>query len=107
MQATLLMLKQSTSSRERAETILGETPLRTDEIPIIDFIKLSEIEKEEIWAKKIIGKSDVEIAKLIQRLNINDWVNEGQKHLQEDEDLSFLSARYNYTKFQNPIRGLF
>jgi len=58
-------LKSIDELKERAETILGETPLKIEEIPIIDFVRLSEIEQNNIWFKKIIGKSDVEIAKLI------------------------------------------
>ncbi|MEG2000450.1 MAG: AAA family ATPase [Evtepia sp.] len=42
---------------------------------------------DAIWMKKIIGKSDVEIAKLIQHLNMNDWVNKGRSYIQEDTDI--------------------
>lgn len=34
--------------------------------------------------KKILGKSDVSIAQYIQRLNINDWVNEGRLYIQDN-----------------------
>ena len=49
--------------------------------------ELSKIEQDSIWNKKIIGKSDVNIGELIQRLNINDWVNEGRKYIQDDSNL--------------------
>ncbi|HZJ37156.1 MAG TPA: AAA family ATPase, partial [Gillisia sp.] len=100
-------LKTIEELKERAETILGETPLKIPEIPSIEFTKLSEIEQENIWSKKIIGKSDVEIAKLIQRLNINDWVNEGKKHLQDDETCPFCQQETITQEFRNQLEGYF
>ena len=100
-------LKTIEELKERAETILGETPIKIPEIPIIDFLRISEIEQKDIWSKKIIGKSDVEIAKLIQRLNINDWVNEGKKHLQEDETCPFCQEKTITQDFRNQLEGYF
>jgi wobble nucleotide-excising tRNase len=100
-------LKTIEELKERAETILGETPSKTPEIPSIEFSKLSEIENDNIWSKKIIGKSDVEIAQLIQRLNINDWVNEGKKHLQEDETCPFCQQETITQSFRNQLEGYF
>lgn len=100
-------LKTIGELKERAETILGETPIKIPEIPTIDFFRISEIEQEDIWSKKIIGKSDVEIAKLIQRLNINDWVNEGKKHLQEDKTCPFCQEKTITQDFRNQLEGYF
>jgi len=101
------VLKTIEELKERAKTILGETPIKIPEIPSIDFAKLLEIEQEPIWSKKIIGKSDVELAKLIQRLNINDWVNEGKKHLQEDEICPFCQEATITQDFRNQLEGYF
>ena len=100
-------LKTIEELKERAETILGETPIKIPEIPTIDFARLSEIELDDIWSKKIIGKSDVEIAKLIQRLNINDWVNEGKKHLQENEICPFCQEETITQDFRNQLESYF
>lgn len=100
-------LKTIEELKERAETILGETPIKIPEIPTIDFARLSEIKQEDIWSKKIIGKSDVEIAKLIQRLNINDWVNEGKKHLQENETCPFCQEETITQSFRNQLESYF
>lgn len=53
-------------------------------LPVISDNDMDIIEQNEIWNKKIIGHADINIGNLIQRLNINDWVNEGRKYLQED-----------------------
>jgi wobble nucleotide-excising tRNase len=70
--------------KAKAETIFGEQPQRIDPINQISFQRVLEIEENEIWKKIIVGKADVDIAKLIQKLNINDWVNQGRDYIQED-----------------------
>jgi len=71
----------------RAKTLFGTIPSPLNELPVPDFYNINAIESNAIWNKKVIGKADVEIAKLIQRLNINDWVNEGINYIQEDSDI--------------------
>lgn len=100
-------LKTIEDLKERAKTILGEQPKSLDTISTITFSRIDEIEKDEIWSKKIIGKSDVEIAKMIQRLNINDWVNEGKKYLQEDETCPFCQQDTITKEFRNQLEGYF
>ncbi len=100
-------LKAIEDLKERAKTILGEQPKSLDTIPTITFSRIDEIEQDEIWSKKIIGKSDVEIAKMIQRLNINDWVNEGKKYLQEDETCPFCQQDTITEEFRNQLEGYF
>lgn len=100
-------LKTIEDLKERAKTILGEQPKSLDTIPTISFSRIDEIEQHGIWSKKIIGKSDVEIAKMIQRLNINDWVNEGKKYLQEDETCPFCQQDTITEEFRNQLEGYF
>ncbi|TNE71991.1 hypothetical protein EP331_08100 [bacterium] len=70
--------------REKAKTIFGQQPQRIEPISQISFERVLEIEKNQIWKKIIVGKADVDIAKLIQKLNINDWVNQGREYIQDD-----------------------
>lgn len=78
-------LKTYKELKEKAKTIFGKVPEIMSFITSIDFARLTEIETEEIWQKKIIGKADVKIAALIQKLNLNDWVNEGRNHLKAND----------------------
>ncbi|WP_055437236.1 AAA family ATPase [Lacinutrix algicola] len=73
--------------KTKSQTIFGEPPKRIDSFDVIDFKRLVEIEKDEIWQKKIIGKADVDIAKLIQKLNIDDWIIKGKGLLDETETI--------------------
>jgi len=66
---------------KKAKTIFGNRPGKLDPLPSIEFSETSRIEISRIWSKKIIGKSDVCISSLIQKLGINDWVNEGRSYL--------------------------
>ncbi len=100
-------LKTIEDLKERAKTILGEQPKSIDTIQTITYSRIDQIEQDEIWSKKIIGKSDVEIAKMIQRLNINDWVNEGKKYLQEDETCPFCQQDTITEEFRNQLEGYF
>ena len=69
---------------EKAKTIFGKVPQSITPINVIEFDRIIEIENNPIWKKVIVGKADVDIAKLIQKLNINDWVNQGRNYIQED-----------------------
>lgn len=70
--------------KEKAKTIFGKAPQNIDPISQISFDRIAEIEANTIWKKIIVGKADVDIAKLIQKLNINDWVNQGRDYIQEN-----------------------
>lgn len=68
----------------KAKTILGEVPQNITLINLITFDRVIEIEKNLIWKKIVVGKADVDISKLIQKLNINDWVNVGRNYIEND-----------------------
>lgn len=72
---------------EKAETIFGERPIAIPPLSTITYNRIVEIENHTIWNKKILGKADIEISKLIQRLNLNDWVNTGRGVLEEGSEI--------------------
>ncbi|MES2478097.1 MAG: AAA family ATPase [Bacteroidota bacterium] len=90
----------------KAETIFGEQPERIDFISQISFERVLEIETNEIWKKIIVGKADVDIAKLIQRLNINDWVNQGKEYI-EDTTCPFCQQKTITDDFKKQIDSFF
>ncbi len=93
--------------REKAETIFGEVPYTLSLISAIDFKRILEIESEKIWNKKIIGKSDVQIAPLIQKLNLNDWVNEGRTYIEDSEICPFCQQQTITATFKKQIEDYF
>lgn len=92
--------------QEKAKTIFGELPQRIDPINQISFDRILEIEANEIWKKIIVGKADVDIAKLIQRLNINDWVNQGREYI-EDTTCPFCQKKTITEDFKNQLESFF
>ena len=93
--------------KKKAKTIFGKVPTEMPLLITIDFTRLLEIESDKIWQKKIIGKADVEIAKLIQRLNLNDWVNEGRNYLQPDTTCPFCQQPTITSEFRKQLENYF
>ena len=93
--------------KKKAETIFGKSPQTILSIPVIDFTRILEIETNNIWQKKILGKADVDIAKLIHKLNLNDWVNEGRNYLQEDETCPFCQKPTITKDFRKQLEDYF
>lgn len=94
--------------KEKSKTIFGEEPVTIPLIQSISYTRLSEIETNDLWSKKIIGKSDVDISAMIQRLNLNDWVNQGRAFLQQDSDICpFCQQPTISEKFRNDLEKYF
>lgn len=101
------ILKTYIELKEKSKTIFGERPTLMPLISIIDTDRILEIESDAIWKKKILGKVDVDIAKLIQKLNLNDWVNEGRNYLQEDETCPFCQQQTITKNFRRQLEDYF
>ena len=69
----------------RAETVFGETPQLERPFTIPDWKGLIAHEDNPILKKKIIGKSDVDIAAMIDRLGNSDWVKQGRRYYDKNE----------------------
>jgi wobble nucleotide-excising tRNase len=92
---------------EKAKTVFGEVPQNISPINLITFSRIIEIENNSIWGKIIVGKADVDIAKLIQKLNINDWVNQGRAFIQEGNTCPFCQQDTITESFKNQLAGFF
>jgi wobble nucleotide-excising tRNase len=92
--------------QKNAEIIFGDQPVTMELIGDISFSRVIEIESDEIWKKIIVGKADVDIAKLIQRLNISDWVNQGRSYIQ-DEKCPFCQQATITAEFKSQIEVFF
>ncbi|RKF38673.1 hypothetical protein BCY89_26785 [Sphingobacterium siyangense] len=92
---------------EKSKTIFGKIPTTLPSIETIEFNRLSDIENDRIWKQKIIGKTDVNIAKLIQKLNLNDWVNEGRDYINEDDTCPFCQQETITESFKKQLDDYF
>ena len=78
------VLKSFDELKAKSEILFKKVPVVFDKIQEIKYDDIIDTENKAIWNKKIIGKADVEISKLINRLNISDWVHEGVKYIEKD-----------------------
>ena len=70
----------------RAKTLFGASPTSQDPVKMPDPARrLLSHEDNPILLKKVIGKTDVNIADLIEKLDNSDWVMRGQKYYDPDE----------------------
>ena len=93
--------------KEKANTIFGKKPETNLPFQNISFNDVVNIENDEIWQDKIIGKSDVKIAQLIQTLNLNDWVNKGREYLQDDDVCPFCQEKTITEDFRQQLEDYF
>lgn len=94
--------------KEKATTIFGEVPQNISPINTISYNRTLDIEIEPVWKKIIVGKADVDIAKLIQKLNINDWVNQGRSYIQVDDQTCPFCQQQTITEdFKNQLESFF
>lgn len=100
-------LKLYEELKDKAATVFGKAPIGLPLINQVAFPRLPEIESDAVWAKKIIGKSDIEIAKLIHHLSINDWVNEGRGYLQENGVCPFCQEETITDAFRKQLDSYF
>lgn len=93
--------------KKKSKTIFGKAPESIGLINTVDFSKIITIEKDDIWGDKIIGKSDVDISRLIQKLNINDWVNQGRSYIQDNLTCPFCQQPTIEEDFKNQLESYF
>ena len=79
-------LREITELHEDAETVFSETLTLATALPSQDSSKIQTLEGAAILKKKIIGKEDVDIAKLIETLGNSDWVQQGRHFFDQLED---------------------
>ena len=93
--------------KEKAKTIFGEVPHSITPINTFVFDRIIEIENNSIWKKIIVGKADVDIAKFIQKLNLNDWVNQGRNYIQEETTCPFCQQETITDDFKKQLEDYF
>jgi wobble nucleotide-excising tRNase len=65
------------------------------------------IENAGVWGKVIVGNQDVPIGKLIEKLNMADWVNHGRQYLGEDGICPFCQNKTISADLRNQLDEFF
>jgi wobble nucleotide-excising tRNase len=80
--------------REDGETVFSSTLTEAATLPQPDSSALVALETDAILTKKIIGKEDVDIAALIEKLGNSDWVQQGREYFDKlDNQCPFCQQR--------------
>lgn len=93
--------------KNKSKTMFGKVPESMNLISTTDFNRIITVENDGIWDNKIIGKSDVNISHLIQRLNINDWVNQGRSYIQDSQTCPFCQQPTIDEAFKKQLEDYF
>ena len=64
--------------KEKASRIYSGSTLSMLDIALINYQALKDLETNDIWEKRVIGKEDVDIASMIKKLRNSDWVKQGR-----------------------------
>jgi len=64
----------------RVESVFKNSRVKIRPIPEIQYD--SSLEEQSIFQTKIIGKKDIDLARLISELNLSDWVQQGHRHME-------------------------
>jgi wobble nucleotide-excising tRNase len=93
--------------KEKAERIYkGSTETKND-IVQIDFKNIEDIENHNIWETKIIGKKDVDIAAMIEKLDNSDWVKQGRIHFENNNAVCPFCQQPTPPNFENLLSEYF
>ena len=71
-------LQTQANLEKKAESVFGPTPTAEAAVAAVDTAKLIAHETNAILKKRVIGKEDVDIAAMIQKLGNSDWVRQGR-----------------------------
>lgn len=70
----------------KANTILNQDVETILTVQYFEHFKFGEIENNSIFSTRIIGKDNVDIARIILKLNNSDWVRQGMKYYEANEN---------------------
>lgn len=71
--------------RARAKIVYGPSKATESVLPTPSAARLLALESSPILSKVVVGKKDVDVAALIEKLGNSDWVKQGQRYLVESD----------------------
>jgi wobble nucleotide-excising tRNase len=92
---------------KRAETVFGQTPVAEQPVRAIDGESLLAHEANVILKKKVIGKTDVDIAAMINKLGNSDWVKEGRTYFDDNGNVCPFCQQATKESFAKSLNEYF
>lgn len=100
-------LRDISALRHDAETVFSSTLTEAAALPEQDSTALTGLESSGILAKKIIGKEDVDIAALIEKLGNSDWVQQGRQYFDLLDDQCPFCQQKTDAAFRQSLEDYF
>lgn len=93
--------------RKRADVLYGDAPSPMNAVSNLDLSRLVALEQDPVLSKKVVGKEDVNVSAIIQRLGNSDWVRQGMKYLgHTDDDCPFCQQKLPH-EFEKSLEDYF
>jgi wobble nucleotide-excising tRNase len=75
-----------TELQRKARVLFSDARERVNALTVLEFDTLIIIESNTLLQKVIVGRNDVDIARLIDKLDNSDWVRKGTEYLDDSEE---------------------
>lgn len=92
---------------DKAKLLYGNAPAPLEKIPSLSVATLIQLEEAPILKKKVLGKSDVDIAAMIAKLNNSDWVRQGVAYFKENGDNCPFCQQKTSKEFEKSLNEYF
>lgn len=93
--------------REDAATVFSGSLTEAKILPNQDSSEIPALESSTILQKKIIGKEDVDISALIEKLGNSDWVQQGRQYFDQLEDQCPFCQQKTDAAFKQSLEAYF
>lgn len=92
---------------KKAESIFGSTFTAVQVVPVVETATLIGFESDPILKKRVIGKDDVDIAAMIQKLGNSDWVQQGRAFYLTNDGVCPFCQRTTEESFAQSLNEYF
>ncbi|MDR3064270.1 MAG: AAA family ATPase [Comamonas sp.] len=103
---TAILISQA-ELEKRAESVFGSSPVREPFVATINAANLLAHEANPILKKRVIGKEDVDIALMIKKLGNSDWVRQGRKFYEANENICPFCQQSTEESFAKSLEEYF
>jgi len=92
---------------KQAKTVFEDTPERESLISDISADTIVTHESNPILKKRIVGKADIDIAAMIQKLGNSDWVKQGLDHFNANDNICPFCQQQTTKAFEKSLNEYF
>jgi len=100
-------LRDIAALRDEAGIVFSSYLTSASALPKLDSQPLRRLESSEILGKKIIGKDDVNIAAVIEKLGNSDWVQQGRRYFDQLDDQCPFCQQKTDSAFRQSLEDYF